>query len=471
MGIGNILRSFKGRAGVRGPGSIIGHGQPAMSGDSGIGGIKGIGDRISKGIKGFGEEVGSIGGGGLMRAIEYLIKFREVIIALVIIAIVCLVLYIVWYCYRVRHPRGMWINAAQDIEETMNKVYNELDSAQQVIEANPGIVSLPKTMEFLKDIIRADIVRGKRVVTAVPIDLATVAPCAPNSYMFKMIPPSQREKEDEGKSYFHIYAEYYDVMNSSIDKVVYTTFMKHFRKLSSCGRDNTAGLRLVQETLYRVKIVQGELIAAKAGIDGQLWPLASTNHIDVHMAVRKLHFYIVGQGCVQLRDMYRNRMFSVLNFLMVLMRPFVDKLLRKEVYARWADTFSTQSLSEARTYFDDFWRWLGYGPGTTVYFNEWPKERPQFWPDEAPAEWPSDWPADWPEDWPEDWPTTKPHDWPRRWPGCWPESWKTNWPADYDMSWPSRKKAQSNDWVGLMPPAGLSALIDKLEKMANTINM
>ncbi len=294
-------------------------------------------------------------------AIDYLLKFREVLIAVAIIVLLGIVGYIIWYSMRVKHPRPFWLNASQDLPAIMARVYQDMDGINENLKRHTDVISLPVTSQFIDDILSVTVQGQRRVVRPRAMSLS---PCVDVEFKGDRKPPVQKQDDDDVRNVFQVYLEYNDIYNSSIDFVVYTTIMKHFKRFSQCGTDNDAGLKSVVTALEYVGKVQDELKGAIEKMDAQQWDLKSPDILHLHTGVRRLHFYLVGIGCDQLKQMYQNRMFSITHFLIVLTKPFVDKILVKEVYARFVDMFSLQTINKTWTDYRKFWTWLGFGDDT-----------------------------------------------------------------------------------------------------------
>lgn len=342
------------------------------------------------------------------------IKLRDFAIAAIVLVVLALIVYVCVFFYRKKYPRPIFLFSSVSLNKQMGHVYEDMNllyhridlmssglaaaandarnafmRAAHLAEEPSGNlappVSIPLTIQFIKDNIELQDPSKRASIQTKPAPLAA---CEDNAIPSKCIGPDggvDKTKLDDpdcklantqpkgvahgatGETKFEIYLSHDNLLKSGADKFIYRRIMKHFRKYSACGTDNNAGFAAVEAVVKEVEAVQQELEQAMGALDAfetEFPPGQAAKWVDYCVSVRKLHFYF-HHGTNELKGMYDIRRFSLLNFLVVLMRPYVDKILIKEIYMRWVDVFSWSSINEAREAFDKFWYWIGNGGGGT----------------------------------------------------------------------------------------------------------
>lgn len=309
------------------------------------------------------------------------IKLKEFAVALLILAAMGLVAYVCYYLYRKQYPRPFFLFTSVSLGNEMKEIFDDMNVLYDSISKMQGSVpiSIPMTIRFIEDNIVTTQLSFKQSTKTRP---APAKPCKDNNAPSKegcedpekagsnpacssdkIKVPEGEPHEATGETKFEIYLSHDNLLKSKIDKFVFRRIMKHFRKYSACKTDNNAGFEAVEAIVKEVEVVQKELDAAMVALDAfeATFPAdQAANLVDYCVAVRKLHFYF-HHGTNQLKEMFDMRRWSLLNFLVVLMRPYVDKIIVKEIYMRWVDAFSWSNITESQKAFDEFWDWIGQG--------------------------------------------------------------------------------------------------------------
>ena len=307
------------------------------------------------------------------------IKLREFFVAVIVLVILALLVMLVIYLYRVRYPRPLFLYSSQNIDKVMGGIYKDMNELHHKIGAVSGPVSIPLTMQLIKDTIE---VQDPKLGTPVKTKPAVLMACEENAKpgcegggepgkanmdcRVAENQPTGVAHANEGETKLALYFGYVGVFGSRIDNYIYRYIMKHYRKFSACGTDSVVGYQTIEKIIQDVEAVRAELdssMGALEAFESQVFPAdTAVQMVDYCVSVRKVHFYFhtVAQ---QLREMYDIRRFSMFNFLVVLMRPYVDKIIVKEIYMRWVDVFSWSTMNESRKSFDELWHWIGHGSG------------------------------------------------------------------------------------------------------------
>lgn len=296
----------------------------------------------------------------LHAVIEMLIKSREVIIALIVIGALFLVGRVVWWIWRNGYPRPMWINWTQDMDRILDGIYLDMNRVRSMVKdglASAGgtplgeRLALPLTMQLLDDMMfPAD----ESITTKVKRKPIKRKICGEADAKQVRTDELADEQKKIG-TYFEVYLEYEQLLNNKLDDYIYTRWLKHWRKYSECGTDYIKGKESVQEAIARVQAVQAELNAADESLNGVSVPFVDDESmknfnraflVDLCVGVRRLHFYICGDGRAQLQAMYESRRFSFTGFLVTLVKPFIDRIIIREIWARWRDCFSKSQIDK-----------------------------------------------------------------------------------------------------------------------------
>ena len=313
------------------------------------------------------------------------IKLRDFAIALVVLAVLALIVYLVMFCYRVKYPRPFFLFSSVNLKRSMEDIYKNMNMLYARIKDVPTPpVALPLTIKFIDDIIVTQDPKSRAPIQTKPA--APLSPCEDNSTPAECLGPDGAVDPNKlgdpkcraastqprgvphdgtGETKFEIYLTFDHILKSKADKFIYRRIMKAFRTYSQCGTDNAAGLTTLEGIIVEVEAVKSELEQAMSALDEfeKEFPAdQAAAWVDFCVSVRKMHFYF-HHGGEQLKEMYDIRRFSLFNFLVVLVRPYVDKLIIKEVYMRWVDVFSWSTINESYKSFEEWWKWLGYGTG------------------------------------------------------------------------------------------------------------
>jgi hypothetical protein len=309
------------------------------------------------------------------------IKLKEFAVALLILAAMGLVVYVCYYLYRKQYPRPFFLFSSVSLGKQMQDIFDEMNVMYDSITKMQGSVpiSIPMTIRFIEDNIVTtqpsfkqstkkrpapakrceDNSAPKKEGCDDPVKAASNPVCSAD----KVNIPKGEAHAATGETKFEIYLSHDNLLKSKIDKFIFRRVMKHFRKYSECRTDNIAGFEAVEAIVKEVEVVQKELDAAMVALDAfeaTFPPDQAANLVDYCVSVRKLHFYF-HHGTNQLKEMYDMRRWSLLNFLVVLMRPYVDQIIVKEIYMRWVDAFTWSNINESQKAFDKFWTWIGEG--------------------------------------------------------------------------------------------------------------
>lgn len=318
------------------------------------------------------------------------IKLRDFAIAIIVLLILVLIVYVIMYGYRVRYPRPFFLFHSMTLTKTMGDTYNDINLLYHRIEKTSALgppASLPLTMEFIRQMIEVQEpskVKGYIGTKALPLGscdgndvpsecIGSDGNVDPNmkDANGKAMPvcgaganiPKGTPHDGTNETKFEAYLSHDHIMNNKVDRFIFYRILKHFRKYSACGTDNDAGVKAIEDCIKDVEAVKAELEAAMPILDAfeKEFPAdQAVTWVDYCVSVRKLHFYF-HHGSDELKEMYDIRRFSLFNFLVVLMRPYVDKIIIKEIYMRWVDAFSMKSINKSHADFRDWWTWLGEG--------------------------------------------------------------------------------------------------------------
>ena len=326
----------------------------------------------------------------LMASMDFVIKSREFAIALVILAAFLALAVIAYYCITVRYPRPFLLGKGQnlskimaDIHEDMNVLYHRLTSSKLDVP-----VKVPLTIKFIEDSINVQSLESAKAVKTKSAPYASCkgdgAASAADGYNLpdkcylpekvagagRTLDPAKVNDGDcirgaaqpkHHTTLFEMYLMHEDIVGSMIDGTLFKV-LHNYKQYSACGRDNAAGQETVAAAIARVRDDQKELEAAVVQLDTFERPFEGDKAgiVDYCVAIRQLHFYIC-TSAPPLKAMYDSRRMSMFNFLFVLINPFIDKFLYREIWSRWADALSKDSISEARSGFGDWWQMIKYG--------------------------------------------------------------------------------------------------------------
>jgi hypothetical protein len=330
-------------------------------------------------------------------------KIIMTMIAIVILLVVGLIAFIVYYSFSVKYVRPFFINAPQDFSAIIQDVYTSLNTTYQTYVSS-GVkihipVEIPKTLAFIEMTIKVqplestqpvrpqyigerapskefgglpdecltDEYKRKRdaneltsievFVPDVKVDMQNDPKCAPRVHVTTEFPVRKRNE-----TVLELYLYYDNILRSKIDAWIYKEILQEYRQYSSSGSDNDAGLEFIRENVQIVRDVQEELTAAmKTLSEFEKTPFdkgIAANITEVCVCLHRMHFLLVLQSDM-LKDMADSRRFSLLNFLVITMRPLTKVMLVDEIFARFKQIFIPSEMEKTWRDCRNFWVGVG----------------------------------------------------------------------------------------------------------------
>ncbi len=297
------------------------------------------------------------------------VKTKEFAIAICVLAAIIAICVLIYYFITVQHPRRFWLNSSKNLDNMMKNVYEDLNTyyfkINNVYDKLP--VKIPKTLAFIDAMINVyDPTTSRTPLTTkgAPLRQCGDKSGQPNSNLesYPQDAPKPPRQAQQYNTTLALYLYYDNVLKSNIDNYIFKTVFKRFKPLSECSTDNERGYETVEDAIMAVEEVQDELRAAVIQMtafekEGQV---LSPELVDACVSVHMLHYTLV--TCAdQLKEMHDIRRFSLINYLLILVRPLVHNILIKEVYALWTDLFDRETIDNSHKSFESFWYWIGNG--------------------------------------------------------------------------------------------------------------
>ena len=316
----------------------------------------------------------------LQKLVHGIILSKEVVIAVVVLLGLAGFCWVVWYCMRRGYPRPMWINRALDLNAIMDDVYRDMNNIRNMIQGSAALndtdfgrkMKIPQTIQLIEDMLYSFEDKDGLIDVRSMRKPAPLRACVSTYTKDRAQPQTDDLKADQAKigTIFEVYLEYDDIMNRWLDKKIHANALKSFRKYSECGTEYLEGEEAVISAIQRLGPVQAELNEANDAIDAlavsfdddaAFASMNKTFMVDLCSGIKRLHFYICGEGCYKLKEMYESRRFSTVGYFITLVRPFVDRILVREIWARWLDIFNQAVYNKQEEKFRAWWNYIEVG--------------------------------------------------------------------------------------------------------------
>jgi hypothetical protein len=299
------------------------------------------------------------------------VGLREILLSLAIICICVGIVVLVYIIARVVRLRGFALGHSENLEDFMDnfnqdmnttrKLFMHLSTNRAVFSAGDknlvDLLQVPKTLKFFQ------------------------------------------QNEEVIKEKFTTYFQYYDIMKSSFDKMMYSNDIEGFSKGDISGKDVLTALiseindvrkevkeciqnslPLVQRVLFlstlkeddfrsgtlanhpdkkAVDLARGYINSAKqVKMSYETFKSYTQQYIDLCIGVSVAHLYF-GAYFDDIKDMHNSRRFSFFNFLIILIKPAVKEFIIKRIKKPWQEIFDSKFQRRAFNQFRDSWLRLG----------------------------------------------------------------------------------------------------------------
>lgn len=302
------------------------------------------------------------------------IKFKEFLLATIIVIGFIAIVWLITYCIRVMYIRIVWLRRSENLERFMENLFDDIQTTVSLYNAVIGKeldeTSVEKTGDEEDEEDEADQSAPLQIEewnTELKLLFGNIM-----SFLDLTTTTATTAKKEMRKN-IEWFFKYNGIFENKIDLFLYDNIFKEFRRAefqpssqSSAQNSNDRGRDYCKSIIEGVKknLIRPLPVALSkfSALEQKIYEsddfVGKQKYVDFSVGIHAINMYMSVYDKT-LKGMYENRRVSFFNYFIALVRPQYEKFIIEEVVNRWRDALSAENEDTARAKFATKWKNLG----------------------------------------------------------------------------------------------------------------